>query len=393
MKKTLPRGRVIICLFLFAALSVLMVVKVFSALAVRPSGVPHEVIARHEAISPAPFVNGTLQDPQPPVHEHQPVVHQVITPAITSTRPPLVSGAANIPIAFYPRFPLEQAQTPILADPWDMLNFPMSEWRDSRFELFSWDRYPEILIIDLATLAIQERFFHRLAFFVEKAGFRGRLSTYEEIGHLHGWNAHNYQASDLANFFQTARRTNFPLLDEEWELEAILLRSGVLALDAAGQLIPGRGAILTLTRESIPILRTRFMVHEVFHGLFFIDADFREFSRDRWEIFPEFAKRFLLTFFAVQEYCLDYEFLVVNEFVGHLLQLPIAQASWFFGQHVPNRLFREGFAHVLPERYEIRDGMRFWPDLADVFTAEVEVFSRYVYERWDLVAGRVWRPR
>ncbi|MCL2232283.1 MAG: hypothetical protein FWB99_04310, partial [Treponema sp.] len=187
--------------------------------------------------------------------------------------------------------------------------------------------------------------------------------------------------------------TNFPLLDEEWELEAILLRSGVLALDTFGYLIPGRGAILTLTRESVPALRTRFMAHEVFHGLFFIDAAFREFSRDRWEVFPEFGQRFLKTFFAIQEYCLDYEFLLVNEFMGHLLQLPIAQVPWFFGQHVPGRLFREGFAHALPERYELRDGVRFWPELSDLFVSEAEIFSRHVYERWGLVAGRVWRPR
>jgi len=79
--------------------------------------------------------------------------------------------------------------------------------------------------------------------------------------------------------------------------------------------------------------------------------------------------------------------------MGHLLQLPVSQASWFFGQHVPNRLFREGFAHALPVRYETRDGVRFWPDLASVFTAEAEVFSRYVENRWDLSAGRAWRQR
>jgi len=385
-KKRLTRGHVAIGLLLFTALCVFMAVKISSAIATRA--------ATHTLPGEADGAVAECCLPQEEPAQEEQVTVVIAPPAAPAARPPLVSGAENNPIAFYPRFPLEHARVPLPAmDPWDMLVFPVEQWRDRRFELFSWYRYPEIIIIDLATLAIQERFFHRLAFFVEKAGFRGRLSHNHEIGHLHGWNAHNYQASDLANFFQTARRTNFPLHEEEWELEAILLRSGILALDAEGRLIPGRGAILTLTRESVPALRSRFMAHEVFHGLFFIDADFREFSRDRWEAFPEFGQRFLKTFFAIQEYCLEYEFLLVNEFVGHLLQLPMGQVPWFFGQHVPGRLFREGFAHALPARYELRDGVRFWPDLSDLFVAEAQVFSRHVYERWGLAAGRVWRPR
>jgi hypothetical protein len=114
------------------------------------------------------------------------------------------------------------ALEPKSMDPLDILSYPVESWRDRRFELFRWDRFPEILIFDTASFAVQNRFFHRLAFFVEKAGFRGRLSPDAEITGLHGWNAHNYRAEDLANFFETARRTNFPLLPEERELQSIL---------------------------------------------------------------------------------------------------------------------------------------------------------------------------
>jgi len=380
MRKALTRGHVL-ALFLLAGLLAIMLVKVSSLFLIRPPGsllddraAAAHTISRHND-------SDIAQDDSREIFVHE-IVHTAAHGA---------AAAEAVPFRY--RFPLELASTPIPADPWDMLHWPREQWRDSRFELFSWDRYPEILIIDLATKAIQERFFHRLAFFAEKAGFRGRLSRDHEIGHLHGWNAHNYRDYDLANFFRIARETDFPLLAEEWELEAILLRHGVIALDAAGRIVPGRGAILTLTRESVPALRSRFMVHEVFHGLYFIDADFREFSRQRWEVFPAFARNFLLTFFAVQEYDIEYEFLVINEFMGHLLQLPVTQAAWFFGQHTPNRLVREGFAQFLPAREETRDGVRFWPDLAEVFTAEAQVFSDHVYERWGLVAGRVWRPR
>jgi len=363
------RNRVI-CFFLILALCVITGVKISSAFLIRHSNDQREVGNEIDSI----ITQSTV--PQSGVHE---VVREI----------------GNVTTFSIPFFSPERALVAIPADPWDILHYPVESWRDSRFELFSWDRFPEILIIDISTKELQDRLFKRLAFFVEKAGFRGRLAFDEEIADLHGWNAHNYQASDLANFFNTARRTNFPLLDEEWELEAILLRAGILRRDSASRIIPGQGAILTLTRESVASLRQRFLVHEGFHGLFFIDADFREFSLDRWMNFPEFGQRYLLAWFDVQAYDTEYKFLVVNEFMGHLLQLPVSQASWYFGQHLPNRIIAEDPLNrqVLPAREEVRDGRPFFPDLARIFTAEAEVFSNYVNQRWDLVAGRVWRTR
>ena len=286
---------------------------------------------------------------------------------------------------------------PVPADPGAILSWPQETWRDRNFEVFSWDRHPEILIFDTADYAVQDRFFKRLAFFVEKAGFRGRLSYDEEIAGLHGWNAHNYRAEDLAVFFQTARASNFPLLDEEWHLEYILFRAGILSWDNNSGISAGRGAVLSLSRESDRVdrtLRPRFMAHEAFHGLFFVDEDFRDFSRRRWEAFPGFAKTFLLAYFEIQTYDLEDEYLVVNEFMAHILQFSSASASWYFGEHLPNIILSRAPRHrtSLPER-ETRtsQGRRFWPELAEVFTREAEAFSAYVNRRWGLAAGRVWR--
>ena len=290
------------------------------------------------------------------------------------------------------------AVSPIPADPWDILHYPVGNWRDRRFEVFSWDRFPEIIIIDNASFNMQDRLFKRLAFFVEKAGFRGRLAHDHEIAGLHGWNAHDYNAPDLAVFFETARVTNFPLLPEERELQSILLANGVIRRNAASQIVPGRGAVLSLSRESDRVstsLRPRFMAHEGFHGLYFLDEDFRNFTRQRWEIFPQEGKNLLLVFFDIQAYDISEPELVLKEFKAHVLQLPVTQASWYFGQHLPNRLLTENplFRRYLPAREEIRDGRPFFPDLARIFTAEAEVFSRYVNQRWGLAAGRVWRAR
>ena len=285
---------------------------------------------------------------------------------------------------------------PIPADPWRILSCPVESWRDSRYEIFRWDIFPEILIFDTASYAVQDRLFKRLAFFVEKAGFRGRLAPDAEIADLHGWNAHDYRAEDLAAFFEAARKSSFPLLPEERELESFLLGTGILRRSSASEIIAGRGAIISVSRESDKTdrgLRPRFMTHEGFHGLYFIDEDFRNFSRRRWEAFPAAAKKFLLSFFEFQAYDVRDQSLVINEFMAHVLQLPVSQAGWYFGDFQPNRMIAASPRREasLPGREEIREGRRYWPELAEAFTAEADAFSRYVNQRWGLAAGRVWR--
>ena len=49
-----------------------------------------------------------------------------------------------------------------------------------------------MLIFDTASYAVQARFFRRLAFYVEKQGYRGRLLTDAELGSRRGYNAHDY---------------------------------------------------------------------------------------------------------------------------------------------------------------------------------------------------------
>jgi len=288
---------------------------------------------------------------------------------------------------------------PIPMDPGAILSYPLNSWRDKRYEVFRWDNFPEILIFDTADYAVQNRMLKRLAFFVEKAGFRGRLAHDSEIAELHGWNAHDYRTEDLAAFFEAARKLNFPLLVEERELETMLLHAGIIRRNSSGQIIPGKGAIISLSRESDKTdrgLRPRFMAHEGFHGLYFIDEEFRNFSRARWEIFPIEAKTFLLAFFEFQAYDIKDNNLVINEFMAHVLQLPVSQAAWYFGDYQPNRMIAASPRREssLPEYSEITpEGRRFWPDLAKAFTEEGEAFSRYVNRRWGLAAGRVWRSR
>jgi hypothetical protein len=290
-------------------------------------------------------------------------------------------GAALLTPASLPPFP-----EPLTADPGIVLEYPRENWRDRRFEIFRWEDFPSVLIFDTADYAVQDRLFKRLAFFTEKKGFRGRLAADAEIETLHGWNAHDYRAEDLARFYNAAAAENFPLLAEERELENILLQCGVLLRDGNG-LRPGAGAAISISRQSSGYLRALFMTHEGFHGLFFIDDDFREFSRRRWEGLSPAAKRFILSWFDFQGYDVEDEYLVVNEFMAHVLQQPVSQAARYFGETLSSRI--DGSPRrraVLPER----EGNS-WPAIGGAFRREAAAFSAYVTERWNLAAGKVWK--
>jgi hypothetical protein len=289
----------------------------------------------------------------------------------------------------------EKFPIPIYADPALIINWPKTDWRNTDYEVFRWDRFPNVLIFDYADYDAQDRMLKRLAFFVEKTGFRGRLAPDAEIADLHGWNAHDYRAEDLALFFDTARKINFPLLDEERQLEKILLEHAIIReeLSSDGRqdgIVAGNGAVISITRESPDYLRYRFMVHEGFHGLFFIDEDFRNYSRNRWQQLPAPAKRFITSYFEYQQYDTRDEYLLVNEFMGHVLQQPVSGAADYFGRQLPQILESTWRASSLPQK---DNASGTWPLLAQAFTAEAQAFSAYVNQKWGLAAGRVWMLR
>ncbi|MDR2397800.1 MAG: hypothetical protein LBD74_03455 [Spirochaetaceae bacterium] len=284
-----------------------------------------------------------------------------------------------------PAFP----QYPVIADPGLILGYPQQNWRDPRYELFQWEDFPSILIFDTADYQVQDALFKRLAFFTEKAGFRGRLASDAEIADLHGWNAHDYRAQDLAAFFEAARGTTFPLSPEERELEGILAAAGIIVRHETGVWAPGEGAIISISRESAEYLRSRFMVHEGFHGLFFIDEEFRDFSTRRFAQLDRGAKGFLLSFFDYQHYDIKDSYLMINEFMAHVLQQPVSHAASYFGEYLARQIDASSWRRtVLPPMDEETQS---WPDLAGAFNTEATTFSAYVNQRWGFAAGKIHR--
>jgi hypothetical protein len=225
---------------------------------------------------------------------------------------------------------------PLSADPGALLLYDPQSWRQPDYELFAWSRFPQILIMDTATYAVQSRFFKRLAFFVEKRGYRGRMLRNEEFADLHGFNAHDYRAEDLARFFQAAREQLFALNPEEELLKQILLTNGIIRDE--GVFSPGRGGILSISRSSYPLLRRHLLTHECAHGLFFSLPEFREASFEAWDRLSKEEKDFWRLFFRWVGYDTDDLYLTVNEYQAYLFQQPRSAVRYYFAVLTSSRL-------------------------------------------------------
>jgi len=226
---------------------------------------------------------------------------------------------------------------PLPADPGTVLAYSQEEWRDPDFELFSWDLYPHILIIDTADYSVQDRLFKRLAFYVEKRGFRGNIFTLAELAGKHGYNAHDYRAEDLARFFNEVER--FPLTREEERLKNILTENGVIIKKSSGY-VPGMGGIISISRSSSKALRRHLLTHEIFHAVFFSRPSYREGCFAAWqELSPE-EQEYWLLFLNWEGYDTTDHYLVVNEFQAYLMQQARRGVNYYFRELVAGRLIK-----------------------------------------------------
>ena len=219
----------------------------------------------------------------------------------------------EITIARLPR------DVPIPADPGLILTWEQSSWRRPDFEVFSWDRFPKVLIFDTASYDVQSGLFNRLAFYVEKAGHAGEIETPQALSGIHGYNAHDYRAEDLARFFTTVKDRGIALTPEEGQLLGQLLANGIVTQSGSG-FAPGDGSVISISRSSSAILRDLLLTHECFHGAFFSVASFRDATEQQWSSLSELEKQVWTRFLASRGYDTTDHYLVVNEFQSYLLQ-------------------------------------------------------------------------
>ena len=211
---------------------------------------------------------------------------------------------------------------------------------DSSFILYRWDRFPSILILDTVDYHFQDRMFSRLAFFLEKRGFRGRLLSNGELEKLHGWNAHDYGPEGLASFFTEVDHERFVLNPEEETLKELALQHGIIQT-VSGGFAPGTGGVLSISRSSSAIERRLLLVHESFHGVFFASPEYRSFCFQLWDSLDSAVRSFFIRFLDELGYDGSFRYLVVNEFQAYLMQQPARYAPDYF-LRVAKRFAGEG---------------------------------------------------
>ncbi len=273
---------------------------------------------------------------------------------------------------------------PIATDPGMIENWPQNLWRRNDFEVFSWEQFPSILFFDTADYEIQDKLFKRLAFYTEKAGYRGTIPADSVIENQHGYNAHDYRAESLAGFFELARQENFPLNDYENLLCEILTGHGVIVKNADGSITAGQGALVSISRESTTYLRNKFIVHEGFHCLYFTDEAFREKVREVYELTDKQSLDFLLRYFTVTSdlnYDLRDTYLVQNEFMAYILQQPVYEVAEYFTKILATR---KTINRTDPEKVEY-----ILETNGEGFIAPAKKLDEYVNGRWGYNAGRV----
>ncbi len=289
---------------------------------------------------------------------------------------------------------LKKAQTgtnhvlkPYKVDPGLIMSWPSSRWRGTDYELFEWNRFEGILFFDTADYSVQNDFFRRLAFFVEKKETKGTLQTDAQLEGKHGYNAHDYRAYDLAKFYEKARKEKFPLNEKELLLKEILVENGVIVISQDGTVSEGRGAVISISQESAGYLRTTFVAHEGWHGIYFVDQDFRNAASTIFYTLkaadPE-SINFLTRYFQVNpslNYDTEDEYLFKNEFMAYMLQKPVNAVEDYYVKIANWRssqtLIKKESDYIIATK-------------ASGFVGASQMFEDYVMEKYNLAAGRVW---
>lgn len=276
----------------------------------------------------------------------------------------------------------DKVLVPLKTDLGLVLSSRNSTWRTKDYEVYEWNIFPGILFFDTLNYSVQDQFFRRLAYFVEKAGFRGKLLTDSELGDMHGYNAHDYSAESLASFFTACENQNFKISQKENILKEILIKNGVIVPDS-GSYRAGKGAVISISRESPAYLRRSLTAHEAWHGIFFTDENFRNAVVAVYYTVDSNTMDFMKGYWASQKglgYDQNDEYLMQNEFMAYLMQQPLNSVSEYF-IHVANR------GSVMSYQKELCDWVK--NTQGQTFEDACRVLDSYASDNWALASGRV----
>ena len=271
---------------------------------------------------------------------------------------------------------------PVRTDPGLILNYKTSQWRTLDYEIYEWDRFPQILFFDTRNYEVQDKLFRRLAFYVEKQGYKGRLLTNEELGDMHGYNAHDYSAASMASFFNKATDLGFQLNEEELLLKKILIHNKLFEEDGI-YVKANEGGLVSISRETPLWSRTNLLAHEGWHTIFFRDGEFRNFVSAVYYTFDPTSRDFLIDYFKSQPslgYDINDEYLMHNEFMAYIMQQKLSEVAKYF-VHLANRGSVIDYTPQLAAYIRKTEGRGF----EDAATA----LNDFVYDKYGIVCGNI----
>ena len=213
--------------------------------------------------------------------------------------------------------------TPLPADFKQILENNSNQWRYSDWEVYSWESFPGILIIDFQNFNIQSHMLKRLSYFVEKRGYTGKIHSFTRLSGKTDWNAHNYKAKDLAAFFTEAVRSGAVLTSAESYLRELLLANGIIEKSGEGYSGGEDKGIVSVSQESTPHVRALLLTHEGYHGLFYAAPGLKELVYDLWDkLIPEAQEMWVDYLKSADVWNYDYKngYLLRNEMLGYMMQ-------------------------------------------------------------------------
>ena len=271
---------------------------------------------------------------------------------------------------------------PVSTDPGFILNYDQTKWRTSDYEIFEWDRFSRILFFDTKDYEVQDKFFTRLAYFVEKEGYKGYLLSNDQLKGMHGYNAHDYSAESMAKFFNTARDLNFRLNYEEELLKKILIVNGFFEVEG-DYVRANEGGLVSISRETPDWSRRNLLAHEGWHTIFFRDEEFRNFVAAVYGTIDYDSRQFLIDYFRSQPslgYDTNDEYLMHNEFMAYIMQQPISEVANYF-VHLANR------GTVMAATPYLCAYIR--QNKAAAFEDAASMMNDFVFDRYGIVCGNI----
>ena len=241
----------------------------------------------------------------------------------------------------------------------------------------------KVAFFDTKDYDVQDKLFKRLAFFSEKAGYTGKLVTDKVMAGEHGFNAHDYKAQTLADFFELARKTNFPLNEYEVMLQKILCAHGIIAQNADGSFSAGFGALVSISQESNLSLRAKLLAHEGWHTLFFRDEEFRNYVGAVYYTMDPTSREFLVEYFKSQPqlgYDTEDSYLMNNEFMAYVMQQRLSEVGKYFVHHA-NRGSVITYTPELAAYIRKTNGQGFEDAAA--------ALNDFVYDKYGIVCGNI----